>query len=271
MAQRWLEQGDAVHVMTRSASRAKLLSDNGLRPLVGDLTNLDSLPALPAVDTLLFAVGWDRSAGKTIQEVYVGGLEHLLTKLPSSVGRVVYISSTGVYGQTSGERVDETSVCRPQREGGRACLAAEQVLAQHAMAERTVILRLAGIYGPGRLPRQADLIAGRPIAVSADGLINLIHVDDAVQAVLAASELELTLPRWYTVSDGHPVARGDFYHELARLLGTEAPRYVDPPTATRTRGSTSKRVANGRMVAELRVQLQYPTYQDGLAAITALS
>ena len=106
-------------------------------------------------------------------------------------------------------------------------------LTGHAVAERTVILRLAGIYGPGRLPRQADLMAGKPLAVAPDGLINLIHVDDAAQAVLAASEAKLPLPRWYTVSDGHLSREATFTQEFARLLGTEPPRFIELPPTTR--------------------------------------
>jgi nucleoside-diphosphate-sugar epimerase len=137
------------------------------------------------------------------------------------------------------------------------------------VADRSVILRLAGIYGPKRLPRQADLIAGRPLSVDPHGIINLIHVDDAVSAVLAASTANLAMPRCFTVSDGHPVQRSDFYDELARQLGANPPQFVEPQTTSNSRGSTSKRVANDRMLAELHVQLRYPSYCEGLAAIVA--
>jgi nucleoside-diphosphate-sugar epimerase len=269
VAQQWRECGDTVYAVTRWESRAKVLSGKGLRPLVGDLTDLQSWPDLPAVDTLLYAVGWDRSSGKTIREVYVDGLSHLLARLPASIGRFVYISSTGVYGQTASQRVDEESICEPQREGGRACLAAERLLTGNAVADRAVILRLAGIYGPERLPRQADLMAGRPLTVDPKGLINLIHVDDAVSAVLAASTANLAMPRCFTVSDGQPVQRCDFYAELARQLGTDPPQFVEPAPTSNSRGSTSKRVANDRMLTELGVRLRYPSYREGLAAIVA--
>ncbi len=267
VARQWRDQGDTVYAVTRSQSRAKVFSGIGLRPLVGDLTDFQSWPELPGVDTLLYAVGWDRSSGKTISEVYVGGLSHLLARLPASIGRFVYISSTGVYGQIGSQRVDELSVCEPQREGGKACLAAERVLTGSAVADRSVILRLAGIYGPKRLPRQADLIAARPLSVDPDGLINLIHVDDAVTAVMAASAARLAMPRCFTVSDGHPVKRRDFYGELAQQLGTNPPKFVESRTTPNSRGSTSKRVANDRMIAELHVQLRYPSFREGLSAI----
>ena len=137
VAQRWLGQGDDVHVLTRSASRAKMLSDLDLRPLVGDLTDPGSCLTCPAVDTLLFAVGWDRSSGKTIREVYVDGLKHLLARLPNSNGRVVYISSTGVYGQTSGERVDEDLrlPAATRRRTSLSCRGASLLLATRWLSE----------------------------------------------------------------------------------------------------------------------------------------
>ena len=101
---------------------------------------------------VLFAVGFDRAAGGSIDEVYAGGVQNVLAALPSDVGRVIYISTTGVYGNAGGEWVDEDTPPDPQRDGGRASLAAEQVLAASPFASRGVVLRLAGIYGPGRIP-----------------------------------------------------------------------------------------------------------------------
>ena len=91
---------------------------------------------------------------------------------------LLYISSTGVYGDADGEWVDETTPCRPAREGGKACLAAEQVLAEHPLGKRSVVLRPAGIYGPDRIIRAEALRRGEPIDAPADGYLNLIHVDD---------------------------------------------------------------------------------------------
>jgi nucleoside-diphosphate-sugar epimerase len=271
VARRWRDQGDTVYALTRSANRAKILLEQGLRPLIGDLTDSASLPAIPAVDTLLMAVGWDRSSGKAISEVYVGGLTNLLAALPSQLGRLIYISSTGVYAQTDSQWVDEESVCEPQREGGVACLAAERRLLQSPYADRTVILRLAGIYGPQRLPKQSDLMAGKALAVDPEGLINLIHVDDAASTVLAASAAELELPRCFCVADGQPVRRREFYAELARQLGTGPPSFTPPRAAARSRGSTSKRVTNQRMLRELLVKLEYPSFREGLASVVATS
>ena len=110
----------------------------------------------------------------------------MLAALPSDTGRFIYISTTGVYGTAGGEWVDEETPPDPQRDGGRASLAAEQVLAAHPLGARSIILRLAGIYGPGRVPFLDKLRAGEPIPAPSAGYLNLIHVDDAAAVVVAA-------------------------------------------------------------------------------------
>ena len=192
-----------------------------------------------------------------------------LAGLPTTCPRFIYVSSTGVYGQSSGEWVDEASECRPQREGGRACLEAEQLLRSDPVwGSRAIILRLAGIYGPGRIPKLKSIRAGEPLKVDGDGFINLIHVEDAADIVLLA-EHKAQPPREFIVSDGCPVRRADFYGELARLIGCDPPRFGPagdkaPPSR---RGAGDKRVRNERLVSELGATFNYPSYREGLAAI----
>jgi nucleoside-diphosphate-sugar epimerase len=183
--------------------------------------------------------------------------------------RVIYISSTGVYGQVEGEWVDESTPCRPTREGGRAALAAEEVLRGHPLGQCSVVLRLAGIYGPDRIPRAGDIVAGRPIDAPAEGFLNLIHVEDAARIVVAAAERDLSLPALYCVTDGHPTFRRDYYTELARLLSAPPPMFSPPDEKShaRQRAGSDKRVSNRRMMSELAVELAYPSFREGLAAI----
>ncbi|MEO2092124.1 MAG: sugar nucleotide-binding protein, partial [Gemmataceae bacterium] len=90
--------------------------------------------------------------------------------------RLLYISSTSVYGQTDGAWIDETSPTEPLEESGRVILEAEQTLRQ--FRPDAVVLRFAGIYGPGRVLRKASLLKGEPVPGDPDRFINLIHVDD---------------------------------------------------------------------------------------------
>src|SRR5262245_44982618 len=220
----WRDAGQAVYAVTRTQARAAELSAAGIQPIVADLLTTAQPPPLQAFDMVLFAVGYDRSPAASIHEVYVGGLARAIDWTSDSINRFLYISSTGVYGQLSGQQVDENSPCEPTREGGKACLAAEQLLANSRFGAKALILRLAGLYGPGRIPRVADLQAGRPIDAPASGWLNLIHIDDAARIVLLAEELAVP-PRTYVISDGQPVQRSDYYAELARLLNVPPPQF----------------------------------------------
>jgi len=267
----WSGQGDEVWALTRSPARSEEFRSRGWHPLAGDVTDPQSLPIWPEVDTLLYAVGFDRAAGRPIREVYVEGLRNVLTTLPDSLSRVIYISSTGVYGETAGDVVDEASRCVPSRDNGRACLAAEELVrADPRFGSRSIILRLAGIYGPGRVPHRDLLERGQPLPVVADGYLNLIHVDDAARCVLTVAERG-TAPNLYLVSDGQPVVRRDYYQDIARLLQAPEPRF-EPPAAdspVALRAQASKRVSNEKLVRELGFTFQYPTARAGLTAILA--
>ena len=271
VARRWLAAGETVYSLTRSADRAAAWSQEGIRPLVGDVMLPETLSDLPAADTVLFAIGHDAAAGRSVRDTYVDGLRNVLAAIPPGIGRFIFISSTGVYGDQCGGWVDEQTECRPTRAAGRACLEAEQTLLSHRLADRAIILRLAGLYGPGRIPRQAALLAGEPIDAPQNGYLNLIHVDDAASVVLAAATAPLSFPSGYLVSDGNPVVRADYYVELARLLGAPPVRFREPDTtsAGAARAAADKRIANSQMLEALHVRLRYPSYREGLRAIVA--
>ncbi len=273
VAKQWLAAGDRVSVVSRSNARAASLVAQGFNALVGDVTNCDSLSsfgesAFDDVSTLLYAVGYDRSAEASINEVYARGFQKVLDRLTDSVKRVIYLSTTGVYGSADGNWVDETTPPVPQREGGRASLAAEQNLLASPFADRGVILRLAGIYGPDRLPYLKQLMAGEPLAAPQSGHLNLIHVDDAAKVVVQASAPAIS-PGVYCVSDGNPPVRSEYYAEVARRLGAPTPSYCDPPADSprAARAGADKRVSNLRLLAEFGPILAFPSYREGLAAI----
>ncbi len=193
-ARLWRAAGWHVVAVTRSEDRSLELAGAGLFPIAADVTQPQSLPRIRDVPTLggrkvdcvLFAVGYDRTSGQSIHQVYAGGVQNVLDALPASVERFIYISTTGVYGPGNGEWVDEFTPPDPRRDGGQASLAAEEVLAAHPLGKNSVVLRLAGIYGPGRVPFIDKLRAGEPIPAPTTGHLNLIHVDDAAAAVVAA-------------------------------------------------------------------------------------
>src|SRR5439155_10903198 len=120
-AARWVAAGRRVAALTRR--NAATPSNLGLTPFVGDVLDPANLRGLPPARTVLYAVGTDRTAGRSMREVYVGGLGHVLDVLPPPE-RFLYVSSTGVYGQTGGEWIDETAPTAPAEEAGRVVLEA---------------------------------------------------------------------------------------------------------------------------------------------------
>ncbi len=270
-ARLWRNVGELVAVVTRRMERAGELADKGYRVVVANVSRPESLTNLPSADAVLFAVGYDRTAEDSIEEVYAGGVQNVLNAIRRVAQRFIYISTTGVYGPAGGEWVDERTPPNPRREGGRASLAAELILAGHALGANSVILRLAGLYGPGRIPFIQELRAGKPIPAPSHGYVNLIHVDDAAAAVVATDHMPAFNdgPRVFCVSDGCPVKRGEFYREVARLIGAPPPQFVepDPQSPRAARAAADRRVGNARMLEELDVKLAYPDYHAGLAAI----
>jgi nucleoside-diphosphate-sugar epimerase len=259
VASLWLERCHRVFATTR---RADALDVGGVQPVVFDVLSPATLDQLPEVETVVYAVGWDRSSGATMRSVYVDGLANVLEHLPRP-GKFIYISSSSVYGQNSGEWVDEEAATEPEEESGRIVLAAEQTL--RSRLPEAVILRFAGIYGPGRLLRQKAVEAGEPIAADGNRWLNLIQVDDGARAVLAAEERAVP-GRTYSICDDQPVPRHVFYSALAKKLGVPEPRFVAPPPGTTTHERGNRRLRNLRMRQELEVDLLYPDYRAGLDA-----
>ena len=269
LAKKWLAAGDDVFVTTRSTDRARQFAELKLHPLVLDTTDSKSLEQLRnfAFDTVVAAVGMDRSRYSDVHHVYVNGLKNVLANLNANVGQVIYVSSTGVYGDFDGGWVDETSTTNPQREGGKACLAAEVALQESQFSDRATILRMAGLYGNERIPTRASIESKRWDKLSASGYLNLIHVDDAVKAVVTVAEQKL-LSEIFLVSDSSPTLRRDYYQFLADQFGFGEIPWVDHvlPDAN-SRGSSSKRISNRKLLETTGLQLQHPDFRSGLGDI----
>jgi nucleoside-diphosphate-sugar epimerase len=275
VARNWARAGARVFATTKSSWIEPI---DGLCTFNGDVTSpdhwTDLFAVIGAIECVVYAIGFDRTAGPDIDDVYAGGLANVLAALPSSVSRVIYISTTGVYGSADGEWVDERTPPDPKREGGQASLAAEQILAAQPLGRRSAVLRLGGIYGPGRVPHLDKLRAGEPLPVPTDGWLNLIHVDDAAQVVVAADSWLAARklddgPHVFCVTDGTPVRRKDYYDEAARLINAPPPRFTPPPpdSPAAARAGASRRVRTDKLRANLSVELAYPTFCHGLAAI----
>jgi nucleoside-diphosphate-sugar epimerase len=258
----WRAHGHRVFVTTRRADQAAAWQALGYHPLVCDVLDPASLRSLARASTVVHAVGLDRASGQSMRDVYVQGLANVLAALPAPQ-RFLYVSSSSVYGQTDGSWVDESSPTEPLEESGKIVLEAEELL--RARLPMAIVLRFAGIYGPGRLLRQKSIQAGEPIVGDPDKWLNLIHVEDGAAAVLAAQTRGVP-GAIYNICDGEPVRRRDFYTDLARLLKAPPPRFASPPPGQRTppHEKANRRIGNRRMREEIGVRLHCADYRSGL-------
>ncbi len=262
LAAEWRARGDRVFGTTRRDRRTAELRALGVEPIVCDILEPTSLKGLPEVDTVAYCVGHDRAARASMRDVQVGGLANVLDALRGSP-RFVHVSSTSVYGQTDGGNVDENAPTEPCDERGRVTLEAERQLQQRR--PDAIILRFAGVYGPGRLIRSRDLLSGRLLAVDPEKWLNLIHVEDGARAVVAAAERGRP-GATYNVSDCKPVQRKEFYTRLAEVLGAPPPRFVPPPEPVPASERVNRRVVSVKLRRELGAEVRYPTCQEGLKA-----
>jgi nucleoside-diphosphate-sugar epimerase len=189
---------------------------------------------------------------------------------------IVYLSSLGVYGDYEGALVTEESECRPQSARSRARLDAERAWEAHAQLTRArvAILRLAGIYGPGRnaLVQVKDGVARR--IVKPGQVFNRIHVDDIAQAIGAA--FESPADGIFNIADDEPSPPGDPIAFAAQLLSVPPPPEIPFEEARRGMSPMAlsfyaecRRADNRRMKSVLGVSLRYPTYREGLRALFA--
>ena len=156
--------------------------------------------------------------------------------------------------------VDETSPTEPAETNGQIVLEAERLLRERL--PRSIVLRFAGIYGPGRVIRRAAIERGEPLIGDADKWLNLIHVNDGARAVLAAEERG-TASATYLIADDRPVRRRDFFGFMADLLGAPVARFAAAPSSSQ---EPNRRVSNRKMRQELKVELRCPDYFSGLRA-----
>lgn len=256
VATHWQSLGRTVFATTRN--RKDDLLRLGIAPISADVLVPESLRSLPACATAVYCIGFDRRSGHTMRDVYVNGLANVLTALPPT-RRFIYVSSTGVYGDAGGDWVDESTPPNPEDESGRVVLDAEQMLRR--MRPDAIILRFAGIYGPGRLLRRVESVRiGEPISGDPDKWLNLIHVEDGAAAVMAAEKLGRD-GETYNVADGVPVRRREFMAELAMAVGAQPPAFINEK-ATRERGN--RRISVAKLRHDLQVEFRFTDFAVGI-------
>jgi nucleoside-diphosphate-sugar epimerase len=269
-------RGEPVYGSVRSLERTKVIADAGIKPVIADVLQPATLRGLPVAERVFYCVAFDRTAGCAMRTVYLDGLQNVLDRLPLSVSRFVYASSTGVYGQTDAEWVDEESPTRPRHEAGKLSLEAEDRVRAWAKSRAgsatAIVLRFAGLYGPDRVVRRSLVERGEKIPGDPDRFLNLIHIDDAAQSVVAALLTARADPA-YLISDDRPVTRREYYSSVATILSAPEPRFEipQPGSLEALRDATNKRVANQWMKTRLGVTLRYPDITTGLPGAVGAS
>jgi nucleoside-diphosphate-sugar epimerase len=189
---------------------------------------------------------------------------------------IVYLSTVGVYGDRGGAWVDEETLATPEAERGRERLAAEQAWQDFGARQgvAVAVLRLAGIYGPGRNALLQIARGGARRIVKPGQIFNRIHVGDIAQAIEAAFARKAS--GIFNVADDAPSPPGDPLVFAAQLLGVAPPPEVPFADAAATMSPLAlsfwqecRRVRNDKLKRELGVALRYPTYREGLSALFA--
>jgi len=202
-------------------------------------------------------------------------LRALLEALPGIPSRIVYMSTTGVYGDTSGASVDESSPVDPATDRARARLDAERAVREWAAAHGSewVVLRVPGIYGPGRLPLERIRRGTPAIRESEAGPGNRIHVDDLVRVCVAAGTVPAAADRTYNVGDGNHASTTEYFRTVARLAGLAPPPEVSREEARQGMSplawsflGDSRRVDTSRLERELGVEIRYRDLEEGVRA-----
>ncbi|HOW64963.1 MAG TPA: SDR family oxidoreductase [Candidatus Paceibacterota bacterium] len=263
-----VKKGHEVFGLRRSPSAASELKNAGIQPLMADITCPETLTALPrSWDWVVNTVSAGGGGLPAYRQAYLEGTRNLMAWLKEQPPKkYVYTSSTGVYGQTDGSAVKEESPTVPAAETGRVLVETERVLIQAFREHRfpVVILRVAGIYGPGRghwfqqfLKNEAR-IEGR-----GERLLNMVHRDDVAGIIVECLESAHS-GSVYNVVDDEPITQWRYFHWLADTLGRHLPPAGGEVEPDRKRGLTNKKVLNRRLKMELGYQFKYPTFREGL-------
>jgi nucleoside-diphosphate-sugar epimerase len=255
-----------IFAVTTQTSTREGLRAAGAIPLLADLDRPETLARVARIATHIVHLAPPQSDGLTDRRT-----RNLAAILPEHA-QLVYVSTTGVYGDCGGEQVEETRPIAPRNARAQRRADAEAVLRRWARRAhgRLSILRVPGIYADDRLPLER-LHKGAPALRAEDDVYtNHIHADDLARIIAAA--LHYGAPqRIYHAVDDSGMKMGDYFDAVADARGLPRPPRV--PRAELQQQVTpmmlsfmseSRRLSNRRIKSELGVRLRYPTVADGL-------
>jgi len=285
VAELWLQRGATIIAVRRNESDAqnnlqntfrnnlqnnsKELDQAGISNMQLDLDNPQSLTALNIDNALVYYFAPPPNKGTRDSRIthFVAALKKQTPK------RLVYISTSGVYGDCNGKWVTEADPPKPTSDRSRRRLDAEKQLETYCQGVGTelVILRVPGIYGTNRLPIERIKL-GRPIVKDHASFTNRIHEDDLANICVAAGEINQATGI-YNASDGVPGTMAQYFIDIAKALELPPPPEISWQEAQVAMSaemlsylSESRRIDNKKMLQELQIELLYPNLAAGLKA-----
>ncbi|MFB6220424.1 MAG: SDR family oxidoreductase [Halolamina sp.] len=272
LARQLCDDGHDVTGVVRSAESAAEVETDGIRAVRADLTEPGALEAVPDADALVFAASAGRGPVATARSLYIDGLRNVLAEFTGRDDppeRLLFTSSTGVYGDHSGDWVDEETPVNPA--SPKASVIAEAEALVHRADLDGTVARFAGLYGPGRYRLRSYLDS-----VTA-GWRNSTHRDDAAGALAWFLTQDCARGETVLVTDGDPVRRWEFADWLAEQCGEPEPEKLtveqrlesgDLSLEAARRYRTEKRCRNDRLL-ETGYDLDYGSIYEGYAEAVA--
>ncbi len=269
VAKLWQAKGAKVSGLARRDETVQRLVAAGITPVRGDLDDACSLIDLPTGGAIVYYFAPPPGEGVTDPRI-----ARFFAAIPPEAlpAKIVYISTTAVYGDCQGQWINEETPVHPENDRGRRRLAAEQALTEWGEHNNVpvVIVRVGGIYGPGRLPIER-VAEGLPVVREEESPpTNRIHVDDLAMVCVAAA-LHGKAGGIYNATDGHPTTMTDYLYRIADLMDLprppavsweEAQQQLSPGMLSFLRDA--KRIDNSKLLEELQVELRYPYLENGL-------
>lgn len=253
-----------VTAVTRGTQRHAALRAQGVQCFACDLSaaNLDEVltPAVAGFRGTVFVIAPPSAWVDADPQPALARLTGVLKQLP--LRRAILASSTAVYGDAGGDWVQADSEVKGAEPRGSKLLAIEQAWMSAGLD--SFVVRLAGLYGPGRIIGRDGIARGEVVAGPGDEWLNLLHIEDAARALLATARAPVPL-RHALISDAEPVLRQDYYAALAQRLGAPAPRFGGDGG----RRAGSRRCDSTSSWAALGLRPQWPDSRAALAALLA--
>jgi nucleoside-diphosphate-sugar epimerase len=250
--------GWTVEGWTRSAQSAAPLAAKPY--LVRDVDISEPAQVAKSVGTFDAMIHCASSRGgdaETYRRIYLDGARNLLERFPAST--LLFTSSTSVYAQRDGSWVTEESETKPMRETSRVLLEAES----EVLNRGGIVMRLAGIYGPGRSALLSKFLGGTAIIdPQGDRFVNQVHRDDIAAALFILVNQEARGAQIYNVVDDQPIPQSECYRWLAQRLNRPFPP-IGKATQISKRGDSNKRVSNAKL-RQLGWTPRYPTFAEAM-------